>query len=91
MLLREKELKYIGKWGNNSKVGGIINNYNVEMLDTLPVQSPTRNKLAMRQPGMLSPSADNRKGHDRQSSLPAIRKQQVGRNRRLNKSLVPAK
>lgn len=56
-MLRQKELKYISKWGNKSKVGAIINDYNKEMLDTLNV--PTPKKIAgKKEYGVFSPSAD---------------------------------
>ena len=38
-MLRQKEIKYISKWGNKSKVGAIINDYNKELLECLPVDS----------------------------------------------------
>ena len=38
-MLRQKEIKYISKWGNKSKVGAIINDYNKELLECQPVDS----------------------------------------------------
>lgn len=43
-LIREKELKYLNKWGNKSKVGAIINDYKTEIL-TDPKFQPSMDRV----------------------------------------------
>ena len=67
-LIKSKAEKYQGKWGNNSRVGILINNYGTsEHADAEKLKMKPRNQAPMHNP--LSPVAAQR---GRLSSLPAL-------------------
>ena len=81
--IRGKELKYISKWGNKSKVGAIINEYNQETIDN----DLEANAVHSRTLALLSPSREA-KISTRNTSLPAIKRTMQDQKRRANRSLV---
>ena len=84
-MLRQKELKYIEKWGNKSRVGAIINNYNIESLNTA-----LEGRVQPQSMTTLSPMSGriSQKKSERLSSLPSIKKRNLDSVRRNNQSLA---
>ena len=84
-MLRQKELKYIEKWGNKSRVGAIINNYNIESLNTALEARAQPQSMTCLSP--MSGKISQRKS-ERLSSLPSIKRRNLDSVRKANQSLA---
>ena len=82
-MLRSKEIKYISKWGNKSKVGAIINDYNTELLESLHQDNYAKTSQGPRQSyNKLTPNRNEGQKSTRLSSLPTIEKSKPKRHQR---------
>ncbi len=80
-IIKGKAEKYIGKWGNHSKVGVLLNRYDNEQKMRDEFEMKPRNQAPQdRRDSMMSPKATGK----RMGSLPALddRKAAVGVQRR---------
>lgn len=88
-IIKGKTEKYVGKWGNTSKVGVLINNYDSariasEQLVMNPRNQAARSRATAHNSMMTSPKAASK----RMSSLPAIQHRNSANPAKRTKSIA---